>query len=54
MGKINTLNDSYNLDGLIKDLEFMVKTLVIKYSNIAKEYETPESKAEADRYIAAL
>ena len=28
--------------------------MVIKYSNIAKEYETPESKAEADRYIAAL
>lgn len=54
MGKINSLSDSYNLDGLIKDLEIMVKTLVIKYSNIAKEYETPESKASAAKYIAAI
>lgn len=54
MGKINSLNDSYNLDGLIKDIDTMVKTLVIKYSSIAKSYETEESKRNADRYIAAI
>ena len=54
MERISSLNDSYNLDGLIKDIETMVGTIVIKYSNIAKTYETAEIKSNAEKYIAAL
>ena len=42
------------MSGIFKEFEKIIKSAVIKYSSKAEEYETLESKANADGYIDAI
>ena len=47
------MNDKSQVEYMLDDIQTIINNLVIKLSHKAEEYETVDTKRDADRYIAA-